>query len=413
MATKSVKRNGKKTMKAKVKAKPRVVTNRKKQSKLAALLNSKLGLLCAGLLIGGIGMYLLSIGHADPALPKDNPARGLYYSTLHSKKDPKGPCGENFEDTSPGQSNKANSKACLHLDPGPEGVDVRVRAKQVEKQMAAQADYDKQHPQNPNTEPGAAAGDQIIANDLYGGTVSNVTGNPWPCFDTSRGGHVSLLYAYRSGNTNRLGGLRDNFEAISRRVNAITYNSSKQNGGDGRQVRFLHNADCSHLVIRAVPITGAMGDYNNVVGQLRAAGYSSTQAKFLVWVDADAGCGQGSVWADSRPTSDNYNNSGNMYALVWRGCWNYAEPHELMHTLGAVQTSAPYASPGYHCIDQHDVMCYNDGTRSPMIQRCDATVNYSRFDCGKDTYFNAATPKAGSWLSTHWNTANSRFLTRY
>ncbi|HWT55663.1 MAG TPA: hypothetical protein VN031_01375 [Candidatus Microsaccharimonas sp.] len=388
--------------------KSRVVTSKKK-SRLSALLASKVGMLIAAIIIGGAGVYLLKLSNAQTPLPPDNPGRGLYYSKMHSSPNIHGPCGDDFLDVTHGQS-AVHSQACIHQDPGPVGVDVRARAQQIDAQLAAQVQYDKQHPDNPNVEPSNAGSDQVIANDLYAGTLSNVSGNHWPCVDTTTGYRIKLLYVYKAGNSDRIGGLRDNFESIARRVNAVMYDSSQQNGGQGRQYKFIHNADCTHLLISDVAVSGDMGDYSNIVNQLRAKGYNNGYIKYMAWVDSDTGCGQGSVYSDTRPTQDNPNNSGNSFALVWRGCWNYAEPHELMHTLGAVEPSAPYGTAGYHCYDQHDVMCYNDGTHS-MTLRCTSTASYSRYDCGKDTYFNAATPSG--WLATHWNTANSRFLTHY
>jgi len=84
--------------------------------------------------------------------------------------------------------------------------------------------------------------------------------------------------------------------------------------------------------------------------------------------------------------------------------------HELIHTFGAVQASAPHATLGGHCTDGADIMCYNDGTvpSYPHVLRC--PLSYGRLlDCGADDYF-AITPTPGSYLATHWNVADSSFL---
>jgi hypothetical protein len=85
--------------------------------------------------------------------------------------------------------------------------------------------------------------------------------------------------------------------------------------------------------------------------------------------------------------------------------------HELSHTLGAVQYSAPHTSGGAHCIDEWDVMCYSDSPYYPHMQYlCQDSAQEFRLDCRDDDYF-AAQPAAGSYLSRHWNMANSPYLT--
>jgi hypothetical protein len=86
--------------------------------------------------------------------------------------------------------------------------------------------------------------------------------------------------------------------------------------------------------------------------------------------------------------------------------------HEITHTLGAVQDSAPHASGASHCWDEHDVMCYADG--GPYYQNggapqtlCNQTEQ--AYDCGQDDYFNYS-PAPGSYLATHWNAARSTFM---
>lgn len=408
MATKTTKKPKRAVQKS------RVVTSNKKRkpSKLRRLLSSKTGMLVAGVVIGGVGAYLLASSNADVPLPDNNPSRGLYYSSIGEKKVTNGPCKDDLEDTTKGQT--GNSKACTHADPGPEGVDVRERAKKLDALLATQAEYDRQHPAKPAGDPTnpPPITSTSTANDLsYQGSLSQISGNTWPCADTGTGPRIATVYVYKSGNSNRRDTYRDTFEGIARRTNAVMYNSSVASGAP-RQYKFKHYTDCSSLWLPAVSVTGDISSYGNIVNQLRAKGYNDTTVKYLVWVDSTSGCGTAGVRFDTQPGQANANNSGNSFALVWRSCWNYAEPHELMHALGAVETGAPYATSGHHCYDQHDVMCYNDGTHS-MSQVCTSSVYIWRYDCKYNTYFNSGTPAAGSYLATHWNTANSAFLTHY
>ena len=84
--------------------------------------------------------------------------------------------------------------------------------------------------------------------------------------------------------------------------------------------------------------------------------------------------------------------------------------HEISHNLGAVQRSAPHHSASWHCLDESDILCYDD----------DGTGGYSTFvscnsgtgqvyDCNQDDYF-SPNPPAGSYLATHWNLYNSVFM---
>jgi hypothetical protein len=99
-----------------------------------------------------------------------------------------------------------------------------------------------------------------------------------------------------------------------------------------------------------------------------------------------------------------------MYNRSDNGCWNYAEPHELMHNIGGVQNSAPHSTGAGHCFDEYDLECYADGGPTSTLQYlCSSTSHNDRFDCNHDDYFHTA-PAVGSYLATHWNTATSRFL---
>jgi hypothetical protein len=110
----------------------------------------------------------------------------------------------------------------------------------------------------------------------------------------------------------------------------------------------------------------------------------------------------------------NPNNSGNMYAGVYLdnlpGCpLGLAMLHEVTHTLGGVQESAPRHNDqnGGHSRDEYDRM--SEGANLYVSDTCPRDPNEKRLDCNKNDYFDPS-PSATEYLATHWNTANNKFL---
>ena len=361
------------------------------------------------LLFALVGTYFIAFGAAlpgsDPGIQEpDNTARGLIYNG--KKEATKGPCKGTIDT---GEVNNAGLEICTHPDPGPEGVDVREREKHVDADLAAQVANDTKHP--PQTADSAAiAPDTLLTGGADVGSANSlnaVTPVNWPCIGTGTDGYrVQMVYAYTSGAANRINTLRPGYEAIARRINAVFHNSGIASGAV-RNIRYVTNSACT-LSIPTVAITGNLSDRVNVVNQLKSHGFSASSRKYLVLLDGGSPCGYGDFSLDPQPGQANASNSGPNYGLVWHPCWNYGEPHEMMHTLGAVLSGSPYSTGATHCYDQHDVMCYQDTSGHAMIQRCTNAIYIWRFDCGQDTYFKAV--GASGWLYSHWNTADSRFL---
>jgi hypothetical protein len=131
--------------------------------------------------------------------------------------------------------------------------------------------------------------------------------------------------------------------------------------------------------------------------------------------------------ADSRwDPGFNYNNSTS-YSKVslinantsWGDFNAQTFMHETGHSLGAVQDDAPHGSRAGHCYDEYDTMCYNDsgpyfanGGSLTYPTPCSTNVPYQveYFDCQRNDYYNAH-PSSGTYIYSHWNLANSYWLT--
>ncbi|MEO7804202.1 MAG: hypothetical protein ABIS18_07400 [Actinomycetota bacterium] len=155
-------------------------------------------------------------------------------------------------------------------------------------------------------------------------------------------------------------------------------------------------------------------DFNAMINALSFRGYNSSSRKYLIFMDSSNAdyCGLGDLQPDDQPGLANANNMGPSYAVLW--CWDGATAaHELMHTLGAVQDSAPHSTSrqggGGHCTDDFDVMCYKDADSVTMTYACPSVFDDNFLDCRNDDYFHTS-PTASNYLSNHWNTANSSWL---
>jgi hypothetical protein len=188
------------------------------------------------------------------------------------------------------------------------------------------------------------------------------------------------------------------------------WTSAGQTGG-GKRLRFVTDRDCQLDVARVTLTPLGDDNFSQMRTELGLQGFTRTDRKYLVWVDAAVGiCGLGEVYGDTRPGQDNRNNRGPSYARVDTPCWQYAELHEIFHNLGAVQPDAPHRSAAWHCTDEADVMCYDDDASGPVVMTAVCAPEHEALlDCGDDDYFNT-NPPAGNYLATHWNTANSSFL---
>jgi hypothetical protein len=229
----------------------------------------------------------------------------------------------------------------------------------------------------------------------------------------SSGNRIQAVYAHASTVADRYAVVLGSLRQWAAEIDQAVWVSAGQTGG-GRRLRFVTDAvggSCVLDVIHVVLSPTGDDSFGQMRTELQAKGLNRTDRKYLVWVDAANGiCGLGEVYDDQRPGPENYNNGGPMYARVDTPCWQYAELHEIFHTLGAVQPDTPHPSASLHCTDEADVMCYDDDQGGPVTMTSVCPPDQEALlDCGDDDYFNTD-PPAGSYLAGAWNTADSSFL---
>jgi hypothetical protein len=350
-----------------------------------------LGVAALVLLAGSSQAPANSTGTPGPAA---DPERGLVFRGLE-RGHVGGPCETGFVVRLGGKQ-----LGCTHgPDPAPPGRDVRRLRPLTELSTAASAE----------------------------GTAGTATagGASAPCFgDGVSGNRVQAVYAYSAAGPDNYGAVAPLIRRWAAIVDQVFNDSAAETGGV-RHVRFVTDAEC-RVDVAKVPLSPeGVASFGGTANDLAAQGHNRADRKYLVWVDAYVLCGMAEVMSDERPTVDNVHNGYvPMAARVDRGCWGWAErsveAHELAHTLGAVQTGAPNASALFHCVDESDLMCYDDdGVLDGMVQvagrsvalasRCPAP-HERLLDCNHDDYFHTD-PSAKSYLAGHWNVAQSSFLT--
>ena len=225
--------------------------------------------------------------------------------------------------------------------------------------------------------------------------------------DGKDGPRVQLVYARAADTPGRFSSVVPLIRQYAADADNIV-NVSAGRVGDGRRIRYVTNSDCKPAVMNMTLSNAGDDSFRNMIGELRTAGLTDPDRKYLVFMDAAVGiCGLGEVYLNDTPGEENPNNSGRpMYARVDTACWQHAAAHELIHTLGAVQQSAPNATVAGHCTDEIDVMCYKDTATTVTRQVC---TRAGQVDCNNNDYFHP-NPKSGSYLDTKWNVARSRFL---
>jgi hypothetical protein len=274
-------------------------------------------------------------------------------------------------------------------------------------------------PAPPNIDVRYRRGTPVVAPDTASpsGTTAASTPNV-PCYgDGTSGDRVQAVYAHAADVSDRYAALLPSVRQWAADADDVFNQSAAETGGI-RHIRFVTDSSCNISVIDIQLSTTGDDSIDNTISELQHLGYNRPDRKYLVWMDANVYCGIAQVFSDDSSGQNNLSNGNGAVAgevaRVDSACWGLSssnqsiEAHELMHALGGVQTSAPHATKYSHCWDESDRMCYQDGSGSTMQQICPSS-HENRFDCNHDDYY-STNPPPGSYLATHWNTANSSFL---
>ncbi|MER7755586.1 RICIN domain-containing protein [Kitasatospora sp. NPDC097643] len=353
-------------------------------------------------------------------IPKDQPDKGLVYAGLSLPNNDR--CAGTLEVA-------GDATQCSHgPDAPPKGVDIK---KDVAPVAAPAAQAPPLTPTG-NAQPPAAA--DLVKNgapvldatqkallsdsgtaaapqgDAPQQNAAAPAGSALVCEgDGSSGNRVQVVYVHSPGN-DRYAQYLASFKKWAADVDVI-YNASAQETGGVRHVRFVTEPDCSASVLNVQISDSEIGDFNASNRALAAQGFNRKDRKYMMFTDAKVYCGIGTFAGDERPSQDNLSNFGPSYGRTDSGCWSGSTAaHELGHNLGAVNNSAPNSSKAGHCVDEWDIMCYSDAPNYPQMRTvCPDRAHDDRLDCNHDDYYNTS-PAAGSYLATHWNVANNRFL---
>lgn len=226
--------------------------------------------------------------------------------------------------------------------------------------------------------------------------------------DGVSGSRFQLLYVRAADMPDRFADYAASIQQWARDADELLNTSANETGGT-RHFRFVHDASCVPIVQNVVVTAAGDDTFSSIIVELYNQGFNRADRDYVILADASTYCGIATITADDDPSAWNSHNTGPYYSRIDARCWSGPSiAHEMMHNLGGVQMSAPHTTNNWHCTDEYDLMCYQDSGTEVMQYLCDVS-QAGLFDCNHDDYFNT-NPAPGSYLATHWNTANNIFL---
>ena len=283
--------------------------------------------------------------------------------------------------------------------------------------IPSREEYEIRHPGEP---PRFLHGDPLPARGssekVVGGTIlTNLPTNELSPICRTAGHRIAIVFRHQTfdGASTPTATLR----SIVRRMNWKIADQSSKSSGGSRVVRMAVDCD-SQGNINVYDVETSSGDFDWIREAVNSAIPRPTHKLVFNSAGSSQYAGLGGIVNSNTKSRANGNAGGGNVALIYNRHWeNHVPVHELLHTLGAAQGSvspaAPYSTPGYHCVDGIEVLCYEDASGSAWGQytetRCPPSGGWDTpttlaIDCGNDTYFDAA-PTSGTYLANYWNVA--------
>ncbi|MDJ0376501.1 Ig-like domain-containing protein [Cryobacterium sp. PH31-L1] len=240
------------------------------------------------------------------------------------------------------------------------------------------------------------------------------------------GKRIEVIYGVPQDRTNRYAQMLAPLRDIMRHVNN---NLEAADAATSQNYRFLctNGVDVTVRNVTLSPVgndaTYTFDDYaismqNQIEFGLGPVNYIANDRLYIAYIDQIQDVypfgGQGELTGDDQPSpAANANNDSRPRYSMSAYLDMPVIAHEIGHNLGAVQDSAPHSTQGGHCYDEADLMCYDDGglyfaLGGGLTFTCAGPE--SAIDCQDEDYYYPGTPPASNYLATHWNTANSGFL---
>ena len=240
------------------------------------------------------------------------------------------------------------------------------------------------------------------------------------------GKRIEVIYGVPQDRINRYAAMLAPLRDMMRQVNN---NLEAADAATSQNYRFLctNGVDVTVRNVTLLPIgADATFDFNDYVWSLqnqiaRGLGpvdFIANNRLYITYIDQIQDVypygGQGELSIDDQPNPAlNANNDARPRYSMSAYLDMPLIAHEIGHNIGAVQYSAPHSTRAGHCYDEADLMCYNDGgphfaAGGTLTFTCPG-VDWA-IDCRDEDYYYPGTPPASNYLATHWNTANSGFL---